>query len=122
MRHAHKNTLIDVNGEKTDEFMDKYKFLIFEFKTQQIVEEIETYIYDYVGLLTAIGGNLGLLLGFSCLSIMLEILDKIARINVKKSFWEYSITLLRFFGTIIDKFHSLLIRIEILPIIKFRRL
>ena len=40
------------------------------YKTLVVEERTETLIYDVPGLLSAAGGNLGLLLGFSCLSLL----------------------------------------------------
>jgi hypothetical protein len=74
LRKIHSNILISNN----EELMGKmYAGLLFGYKTLQIDEEIETYIYDIGSFLTASGGNLGLFLGFSCLSMLLGLIDKI---------------------------------------------
>ncbi len=41
----------------------------------QVEERTETLIYDLVGVLAAAGGHLGLCLGFSCLTLVLTILE-----------------------------------------------
>jgi len=41
-----------------------------------IEEKTETFVYDVGNFLTAAGGNLGLFMGFSCLSIILTFIDK----------------------------------------------
>ena len=35
----------------------------------------ETLVYDTVNFLSAIGGNLGLFVGFSCLSVVFTLID-----------------------------------------------
>jgi len=37
----------------------------------------ESYVYDGVNFLTAAGGNLGLFMGFSCLSIIFSLIDSL---------------------------------------------
>jgi hypothetical protein len=45
-----------------------------------IVEErVETLVYDVGSFLAAAGGNLGLFLGFSCLSVFLYIIKLVMR-------------------------------------------
>ncbi len=44
--------------------------LLYFYKTLRVEEKIETFIFDLGGVLAAAGGNLGLCLGFSCLSIL----------------------------------------------------
>jgi len=67
----HKNSL----ALKEEMFEDENVFLLFYFYTTLTVEEkIETLLYDFGGLMAAAGGNLGLCLGFSCLSILFSII------------------------------------------------
>jgi hypothetical protein len=42
-------------------------------------EETETLVYDLGTFLAALGGNLGLALGFSCLSILLGIVNYLSQ-------------------------------------------
>ncbi len=74
MRKMHSNIMISTIDDSLGRF---HVGMVFGFKTLQIDEEIETYIYDIGSFLTASGGNLGLFLGFSCLSVLLEIVNKI---------------------------------------------
>ena len=47
-------------------FLSPYKDFVIE-------EQIETLVYDAGNFLAAVGGNLGLFLGFSCLTMLLGI-------------------------------------------------
>ncbi len=48
---------------------------IFVFATMSVEEHFETLVFDLGSLLAAAGGNLGLFLGFSCLSLVFSFLD-----------------------------------------------
>jgi hypothetical protein len=52
--------------------------IYYFYNTLQIEEKVETLIFDFGGLLAAAGGNLGLCLGFSCLSIFYSIIHLIS--------------------------------------------
>jgi hypothetical protein len=55
---------------------DSHELIVSVFFRSLIVEEhIETIVYDWINFLSAVGGNLGLLLGFSCLSTLLHFHD-----------------------------------------------
>ena len=47
--------------------------LALSYESLLVEERIETLVYDTGNLLSAIGGNLGLFLGLSCLTILLGI-------------------------------------------------
>ena len=44
------------------------------YNTLEVEERTETLLYDLSNFLSASGGNLGLLMGFSCLSALLEVI------------------------------------------------
>ena len=48
---------------------DYYLFTVY-YQTLMIEKRVETLVYDVGGLLSAAGGNLGLCLGLSCMSIL----------------------------------------------------
>ena len=48
-------------------------YLTYYYKTLLVEKQVETLVYDLGGFLAAAGGNLGLCLGFSCLSILFTI-------------------------------------------------
>ena len=58
--------------------MNTYKSGKFElsvyYNNLEIEERTETLIYDLSTFLSAAGGNLGLLMGFSCLSVLLALI------------------------------------------------
>jgi len=55
-------------------------FVFFTFFNKLETEErTETLIYDAVNFLSAAGGNLGLFVGFSCLSVIFAIIDLICK-------------------------------------------
>ena len=63
-RNFHKNAFFD--------FYDKQAFYFsVGYETFLIEANIETLVYDIGSFLAAVGGNLGLFLGFSCLSMLL---------------------------------------------------
>ena len=47
----------------------KFCYVSLYYSTLLIEQQVETLIYDVGGFLAAAGGNLGLCLGFSCLSV-----------------------------------------------------
>jgi len=54
----------------------KIKLILYlEYETFDIEKHVETLICDTATFLTQIGGNLGLFLGISCLSVILTIID-----------------------------------------------
>jgi len=59
---------------KPRNFNDTF-FLTLSYKTFDIVENEETLIYDIGNFFAAAGGHLGLFLGFSCLSVLMQIID-----------------------------------------------
>jgi hypothetical protein len=69
--HVHENA-DTTEDENEDEGVNFYN-LYFYYSTFQVEEHVETLIYDDGGFLAASGGNLGLCLGFSCLSALLTL-------------------------------------------------
>jgi hypothetical protein len=64
-------------------------FVVYIYESSGVSEEkVETFVYDFFGLVSAIGGNMGLFLGFSCLSIALFLAKKLEIFGTKiwKSF------------------------------------
>jgi hypothetical protein len=56
--------------------------IVLTYATLSVEEQTETLVFDIGSLLAAAGGNLGLFLGFSCLSLLFSLLDYLA------SFWK----------------------------------
>ncbi len=63
----------------------KEKFSVFFYQESSEIseEKIETFVYDFFGLVSAVGGNMGLFLGFSCLSIGMFLSKKIENCGAK---------------------------------------
>jgi hypothetical protein len=55
------------------------------YRSLLVEERVETIVYDLESLMTSIGGNLGLFLGFSCFSTFLKILKFIFKTTVEKN-------------------------------------
>jgi hypothetical protein len=53
--------------------------LTITYSSLLIEESFETFVYDLENLMTSLGGNLGLFLGFSCFSTAVVILKWIFR-------------------------------------------
>ena len=63
-RNFHKNAVFGFYDKQALYFSIGYESFIIEVS-------IETLLYDIGSFLAAVGGNLGLFLGFSCLSVLL---------------------------------------------------
>ena len=68
LNHIHENSLSE-EQPKADAGC-KFVYMSFYYSTFIIEQQVETLIYDVGGFLAAAGGNLGLCLGFSCLSVL----------------------------------------------------
>ena len=80
-QYYHKTTYIDV--ENVDS-LDNEFYLTLSFSTIDTEERVESLVYDLGNFFAAAGGNLGLFLGFSCLSGLLTSLELIFQYVVKK--------------------------------------
>ncbi len=72
VNYFHKNSYLAVEINKTTE----NAFYVYFFYTSLVVEiRVETLVYDIGGFLAAAGGNMGLTLGLSFLTIFFSIID-----------------------------------------------
>ena len=78
LEYFSKNNYIEPDKENSLD-NDTFKLIVF-FKTMNIEAKKETYIYDVGNFLTAAGGNLGLFMGFSCLSLMFSLIDRLSHL------------------------------------------
>jgi len=76
--HIKVNSLIDPINKYNIVGSQSY-LLGFSFTTLDIEEQSIILLYDIGMLLSSAGGNLGLALGFSCLSILLNLVEVLAR-------------------------------------------
>ncbi len=69
LRYYHSNAWLSHSLSNDD----KKAFILvsLRFESFMVKEEIENYLYDTTSLLTGIGGNSGLLIGMSLLSLLL---------------------------------------------------
>jgi hypothetical protein len=73
LEYFSKNSWITLEEEYR---VDNDIFVLFvSFESLYVEEKTETFVYDIGSFLTAAGGNLGLFMGFSCLSIMVAFID-----------------------------------------------
>ena len=76
VKHFHKTAWLDVNNE----FSGLNEFYVYiAYETLHVEERTETLVVDAGAFLAAVGGNLGLFLGFSCFSCFLMIIDLVGR-------------------------------------------
>ena len=69
--YFHKNSYLAVELNST-----KDSFNLFFYYSSLVVEKrVETLVYDIGGFLAAAGGNMGLMLGLSFLTILIKALD-----------------------------------------------
>ena len=67
----HKNSVIDPFDEFHYNSRDIF-MLRFYYDSINVEERVVTLVYDLSSFLAAAGGNIGLALGFSCLSLLLS--------------------------------------------------
>jgi hypothetical protein len=72
LKYFHETSWPDIY--KPDNFNDTF-FLSLFYETFDREENEETLVYDAGNFFAAAGGHLGLFLGFSCLSLLMQIID-----------------------------------------------
>ena len=83
LKYFHKNSWPSFQGIIS---VENHFNLYYFYDTLQIEEKVETLIFDLGGLLAAAGGNLGLCLGFSCLSVLHSIVPLLYQLWKKIKF------------------------------------
>ena len=79
LSELHMNNWIDPRKMYPPEFVKEYYSISASFETMDIEKQEENLVYDSGSFFAAIGGNLGLFLGFSCFSIIVAAIDFIAK-------------------------------------------
>jgi len=74
IKYYHKSSLSTLKKEK------EYFGINIQYTTLNVEERIENLEYDFGNLLVSAGGNFGLFLGFSCMSVLFELVNIIFRI------------------------------------------
>jgi len=78
------NMYLNLKKEMSDDFLNKGVTLVMYYSSFTIEEHVETLVYDAENFLAAIGGNLGLFLGFSCLSLFLGMIRLCGKLRFKQ--------------------------------------
>ena len=79
LSEIHQNNWIDPKNTFSPEFVKEYYSIFASFETMDIEKHEENLIYDSGSFFAAVGGNLGLFLGFSCFSIIVAAIDFVAK-------------------------------------------
>ena len=70
LSNFHRNNWVETSDARPPGFIDKYYALFVAYESMDFEKEEETLVCNSGNCFAAVGGNLGLLLGFSCLSII----------------------------------------------------
>jgi len=88
LKKYHTNSWIEFDAKQPGKDVSKYiAALTMSYETFVVEEQVETLVYDAGNFLAAVGGNLGLFLGFSCLTMLLGIL-KVVKSNLKTAIFK----------------------------------
>jgi hypothetical protein len=71
IKYLHQNTWIT---DENSSLQIEASSVSVMYDTMLTKEQVETKVYDIENLMTSVGGNLGLFLGFSCFSTLLHLL------------------------------------------------
>ena len=83
IRKYHINSWVDYGDSSQEDLSQQGVEVQLAYETLAVEERIETIVYDVGSLLSAIGGNLGLFLGFSCFTMLLGILKVVKLLRRK---------------------------------------
>jgi hypothetical protein len=84
LSHMHPNSVIGTGNLTSVADSEQFYMLMMIFRSLDIEKHVETLVYDAGNFFAAVGGNLGLFLGFSCLSIIFAGIDLLVRICIQK--------------------------------------
>lgn len=73
LKYLHRNSWINIENPSIGG--KNSSILAISYSSMLVEEKIETIVYDLENLLTSVGGNLGLFLGFSCFSTLLTVIE-----------------------------------------------
>jgi hypothetical protein len=80
-KYFHKNSNFDIK-EEMDKLVDTTVSFWFIYSTLLVEEKVESYVYDFVNMMTSLGGNLGLFLGFSCFSTLMYLINSMFNLSI----------------------------------------
>ena len=79
IEYLHKNLFFSLSPENDNDAVSSTFGLFICWETMLVEEVVEALVYDEINFITAVGGNLGLLLGFSCYSLLEQLIDFIRK-------------------------------------------
>ena len=79
MRGFHINSWMNPNNRFDEGLLKNGVCFSFSYDTLLVEEKIETLVYDIGSFLASAGGNLGLFLGFSCLSVLIAAVEALQK-------------------------------------------
>jgi hypothetical protein len=80
----HLNSVIQPHLQYPEGYSKNYYIFYVIFGSVDVERQVETLVYDSGNFFAAVGGNLGLFLGFSCLSIIFACINWVVRTFVRK--------------------------------------
>ena len=83
IRYFHETSLVDPENILGENFSASSAMFSLGYETLLIEEHVESLVYDVTNFLAAAGGNLGLFLGFSCMSVFYGMIKIIKRIKIQ---------------------------------------
>ena len=84
IRYFHETSFLDPYNSFGENFSAAFIVLSISYETLLIEEHEESLVYDITNFLAAAGGNLGLFLGFSCMSVFYGVIKIIKKIKLHK--------------------------------------
>ena len=84
IRYFHETSFLDPSNSFIENFSASFIVLSISYETLLIEEHEESLVYDITNFLAAAGGNLGLFLGFSCMSVFYGMIKIIKKIKLHK--------------------------------------
>jgi hypothetical protein len=84
IRYFHESAIINPDYSTGENFSTFHISFVLGYETLQVEEHVESLVYDVTTFLAAAGGNLGLFLGFSCLSVFYALIKIIRKIRLPK--------------------------------------
>ncbi len=84
----HQNSIFEDTWGGDIGSIDKGVKVYLFYHSMLAEQKREAYIYDLGNLMTSLGGNLGLFLGFSCFSTLMFFIKYLFKISWSKACWK----------------------------------
>ena len=89
IRYFHKSSFLEPTNSYGNNFSATCILLSISYETLLTEDHEESLVYDLTNFLAAAGGNLGLFLGFSCMSIFYGMIKFVKKIKLQKHLIEF---------------------------------